>query len=52
MIATSIASTELDKSIDAMMKKNVNRLLLSLKVLSRERKYIETESINLMFLSN
>ena len=52
MITTSISSTELDKSIDAMVERNVNRLLLSLKVLSREREYIEPESINLIFLSN
>ena len=52
MITTSIASTKLDKSIHAMMERHVNMLLLSLKVLSRERKYIEPESINLIFLSN
>ena len=40
------------QSINAMMEGNVNRLLLSLKVLSPERKYIEPESINLTFPSN
>ena len=47
-----IAPTELDESIEVMMEKNINSRLLNLKVSTREQKYMELGSTNLIFLSN